>query len=71
MSALRFGSYRDVRFLDVWALGKDEGVAAEGRRTIEEFPCDREATLPQKKSWARVQGAMREMQAARRGEGLW
>ena len=65
MGALRFGSYRDVRFLDVWVLGKDEGVAAEGRRTIEEFPCDTKENL-QEDSWIEVQRAMQKMQAARR-----
>ncbi|PIL32727.1 hypothetical protein GSI_04842 [Ganoderma sinense ZZ0214-1] len=76
-SALPVGGYRVVRFLDMCALVKDEGVAVEDVARIldklfpclEAYPCDWEATHPQEKSWAKVQDAMREMQTARRGIG--
>ena len=64
-----------MQFLDVRTLVKDDGVGVDDvARVLEKvFPCVEEyprvAAGEQAQSWGKVQGTMREIQAARRGVG--
>ncbi|KAM5544991.1 hypothetical protein V8D89_001102 [Ganoderma adspersum] len=76
-STLPREGHEGVRFLDMCALVKGDGVAVEDvARVLDRlFPCLEQfysiggVGVPQAKSWHEVQSAMRGIQAARRGIG--